>query len=67
MDYLRAGGELVQLLAKHRGDLSAVQADLEADREWARFRARHGLVDVDLTDVATGEPDADATGDERER
>lgn len=32
-----------KLLARHRGDLSAVQADLDAEREWDRYVARHGL------------------------
>ncbi len=42
-DYATGLAHGARLLLKHRGDLTAVQADLDADKEWARFCARHGL------------------------
>lgn len=48
-DYLGAAGDLAKLLWKHRGDLEAVNDELEAEKEWARFRARHGDKDRDAS------------------
>ena len=42
-DLLGALAQGALLLARHRGDLTKVRARLDSDREWARFRARHGL------------------------
>lgn len=47
LDYLGALAHGARLLVRHRGNLTQVQADLDREKEWARFRARHGLNDID--------------------
>lgn len=47
LDTLGALAHGARLLARHRGNLTQVQADLDREKEWARFRARHGLNDID--------------------
>jgi len=42
-DHLSGLAHGARLLARHRCDLAEVQAELDREREWARFRARHGL------------------------
>lgn len=49
-DQLGALAHGARLLARHRGDLAEVQAELDQEREWARFRARHGLNNIQVTD-----------------
>ena len=42
-DQIGALAHGARLLARHRGNLTEVQAELDREREWARFRARHGV------------------------
>ncbi len=41
--HMYALAELARLAVKHKGNRAAITAELEADKEWARFCARHGL------------------------
>lgn len=43
IDTIKALAYGARLIARHRGDLTAVQAHLDADRDWAKFCARHDL------------------------
>lgn len=55
--------ELAALTIKHKGNRAAITAQLEADKEWARFCARHGLprgTPRDHTPHDTRPPDAPA-------
>ena len=42
-NHLAGLAELARLAVKHKGNRAAITAELEADKEWARFYARHGL------------------------
>lgn len=35
--------DILPLVIKHKGNRAAITAHLNAEREWARFCARHGL------------------------
>lgn len=42
-DHLAGLAHGTRLLARHRGNLTKTRAALDADREWDRYIARHGL------------------------
>lgn len=47
MALIRLGWDIIRdvlpLVLKHNGNRSAIAAELEAERDWARFCAAHGL------------------------
>lgn len=57
-DYLGAFAHAGRLLARHRGDLAKVQAELDREKKWAHFRARTGIDADEATMRSEDPPDA---------